>query len=105
MSEIRDKAIIALQDLLGGCLDTEGTDECQHLTDQQVRHLIKAILSIPELAIVDRGTELPENPHRKTLELQPYLNNISHKAYKVSQQDILKAGWVKEVKDEASNTA
>lgn len=47
---------------------------------------------IKELAIVDRKAELPSCPD--------YLVKVGYDAvYKMAQQDILNAGWVKEVTD------
>lgn len=48
------------------------------------------ILSIPELTIVDRKAELPKNPF--TCGWMP----CEEDAYNKAQQDMQKAGWVKE---------
>ena len=54
-----------------------------------------AILSIFELAIVDRGAELPQIDEIKGY---PSLPNAIYSAYQLAQQDMLKEGWVKEIK-------
>lgn len=64
---------------------------------QFIRHgympesIVHDILTIPELAIVDRKAELPEL-HGEIYEKKKII--VSE-----AQQDMLKAGWVKEIKD------
>jgi len=62
---------------------------------------IDQILSIPELAIVDRKAELPENPYNPNK--RGFTAQLS--AYSDGQQDMLKAGWVREVKNDKRTSA
>ena len=68
MSEIRDRVIAELR--------SAGFGEGQ----------IKYVLSMREIAIVDREAELPDEG----------FNKFNVYAYK---QDVLKAGWVREIKE------
>jgi len=85
MSEIRDRVRTQFRDILR-----------QHLEAYQQMGLgaseraIYQILSIPELAIVDREAELPD------YRMEPY---EVHRTIQKAQKDMLKAGWVKEVKE------
>jgi len=80
----------------------EGSEEAENdYTDQ--------ILSIPELAIVDREAELPRNHWIETIEqhkaigIDPQTAIDRKLGYAEAQQDMLKAGWIKGVKDGASS--
>lgn len=105
MSEIRDKvekqiAGILKQplkiDLLGA--KAKGWKGIKQSPDMRIAQ----ILSITELAVVDREAVLPENPRllwedvddiEKAPENQPYY------AYAKAQQDMLNAHYVKEIKE------
>jgi len=58
--------------------------------------MVQIILVHPNIAIVDREAELPANPYGKPLLYEGTGHRVS---YDKAQQDMLKAGWVKEVKD------
>ena len=58
---------------------------------------IEQILSIPEIAVVDRDAELPRNPYRCCTEDE--ILRESHYSYKEAQNKMLKAGYVKEIKE------
>ena len=67
-----------------------------------VDQLCESILALDGIAIVDREAGLPSNPYKY---FDPYINEEilykeNHKIYARAQQDMLKQGWVKEVKDE-----
>jgi len=59
----------------------------------QTEELVDWFLSLPSIAVVDRDTELPENPID---DIYPY----TREACKEAQQDMLQAGYVKEIKKE-----
>lgn len=101
MSEIRDNAREKISRIL--CSVDKG------LAGRAVNrkpYLLKAdkILSIPELAVIDRKAELPWNEDipKEFNELacgaEDDSDNVSRRAYMLAQQDMLKGGWVKEVK-------
>ena len=64
--------------------------------------IVKKLLSIPELAVVNREAELPEIPDfgydlgncRRAIKDEPI-----EAIYTKAQQDMLKEGWVKEVEE------
>ena len=91
MSEIRDKV---KQEIKLRIRQRSATD------DWMLEGIVNSILSIPEIAVVDREAELPENPFPK-----PRLNNPSsanlarYYSYQRAQQDMLENSWVKEIKD------
>ena len=95
MSEIRDK----VQKDIGTLIAEYSANE----DDYSLVGVVKEILAIKEIAIVDRGAKLPENPFPK-----PRLNNPSpanlarYYSYQRAQQDMLENSWVKEVKDESN---
>lgn len=66
----------------------------------------KRILSLrvgnKRLAVVEDGAKLPDNPHSMC-----YISVDKREAfaYSKAQQDMLKAGWVKEVKEDTLPTA
>ena len=62
---------------------------------QQAQLLADEILSIHALAVVDREAKLPESPNP-----QDYQSSAGdlYDAYNNALQDMVKAGWVKEVK-------
>ena len=75
-----------------------------HLVEQgsptMVSETIDQILAIENLAIVDRDAELPTNPwHQNGIK---YRNGLEDQriVYERAQQDMLKAGWVREIKGE-----
>ena len=64
--------------------------------------IVERIINLPSIAVVDREAGLPSNPYKY---FDPYINEEilykeNHKIYARAQQDMLKQGWVKEVKDE-----
>ena len=64
------------------------------------------ILSIPELAVVDRGAKLPENRFLASHPFVKYLGKPSREmAYQLGQvnkeQQMVEAGWVREMPEEA----
>lgn len=85
MSEIRDKVKRKLEAIL--TYDETNTIE-----------KVMSILSIPELAIVDREAELPKlkslTGEAPLAEKTAYLLGVTD-----TGEQVLKAGWVKEVKD------
>ena len=58
------------------------------------------ILSIPELVVVDREAELPKYPYPLVTQIagEKEIVDTWHQVYDKAQQDMLKAGYVKEVK-------
>jgi len=71
-------------------------------------HLLEENPKRYRLEVVDREAELPENPWHQEFELVgkhlgwiPYsqAEDWAHRACSKAQQDMLKAGWVKEVKE------
>ncbi len=107
MSEIRDRVIEKLAELehiqwqhyakvrnpehlLVDVPYSELTEEQK----EQDRVWVRKVLELSELAIVDREAELPKRPEKIIWE--QYHKDIYNRA----QQDMLKAGYVKEVKDE-----
>jgi len=90
MSEIRDRVKTQITAIVTGTARLKCAEQ---------------VLSIPELAIVDRKAELPDNPHSESHysfgggSKFRHGNNPLHLAYKHAQQDMLKAGFVKEIKD------
>ena len=83
MSEIRDRAIHQLVNIL---VNYEAD------RDYSLSQSVDKILSIPELAVVDRKAELPAFP-LATLK-------ANQSCYEAMSEWMLKAGWVKEVKDD-----
>ena len=64
--------------------------------------IVERIINLPSIAVVDREAGLPSNPYKF---FDPSINEEilykeNHKIYARAQQDMLKQGWVKEVKDE-----
>ncbi len=82
MSEIKDKVKKQLSWVYAEIGTPSGNQKTYLSPDQ-----INQILSIPELAIVNREAKLPE----------PYPNHVS--LCTDVQVDMLKAGYVKEIKD------
>ena len=81
MSEIRDRVGRTVAEAIVECWDK------RKLSGETAR----AILSIPELAVVDRKAELPDpDPHNYEGEFE---------AICATKDVILKEGWVKEVKE------
>lgn len=60
--------------------------------------ILEKILSIPELAIVDRKAELPSPGIEADLKHRLVTLEGIIGAYRMAQQDMGEAGWVKEVK-------
>jgi len=102
MSEIRDKVIGDIIDIV---FTNRTTNVAHEIADQ--------ILSIPSLAVVDRKAGLPKNTFNTTVDdvNRSYPKGIPkgyhilleagrQEGYELAQQDMLKAGWVKEVKIE-----
>ena len=96
MSEIRDKVrekmIEALQDY-----DPKAPIDipCPHCD------IADKILSIPELAVVNRKAKLPENPYNFPIPHIHEAHSEVRSVYNLAQQDMLKEKWVKEVGKEA----
>jgi len=92
MSEIRDKVEQQLNDIFRDYMSGETWDNCA-----------KKILSIPELAVVDRKAELPKRMTRETIPgdmaRSMELNKNINFGYEQAQQDMRKAGWIREIKD------
>lgn len=91
MSEIRDEATnkigVICQDMLSR------NEENGFLSIKELGNYIEKILSIPEIAVVDRENfGLPDNVrwHRVEREFE---------AYCAGRNDMLGDGWVKEVKE------
>ena len=97
MSEIRDRVKIELDGVVAEILrDVSGVDAYRYYTDK--------ILSIPELAVIDREAELPKityvtkrivedwDRHTRVVEVETTLDKEAFDA-------LLKAGWVKEVEE------
>ncbi len=86
MSELRDKIIKTLDTILRNIAEAESQN--RGWSAKTYRELI---LSIPGIAIVDREAELPDNVawHRVEREFE---------AYCAGRNDMLGAGWVKEMK-------
>jgi len=62
--------------------------------------IVEKLLSILELKIVDLKAELPKNPYPKNFRESDgnYSINAWHQVYTDAQQDMRKAGWVKEAR-------
>ncbi len=92
MSEIRDKVKRQLDDIFRDYMSGETWDNCA-----------KKILSIPELAIVDREAELPKRMTREAIPgdmaRSMELNKNINFGYEQAQQDMRKAGWIREIKE------
>jgi len=89
MSEIRDRAILQLVNIL---VNYEAD------RDHSLSQSVDKILAIPELAIVDRDAELPPNPLPNPPDDEGEI--ISWLGYNEAQRDMLKAGYVKEIIDD-----
>lgn len=96
MAEIRDKAKTRVAELVlsafvnaKGCQKANTTGVCYPFDmDKCVHCLANIILSIPEIAVVDREAELPEaDPEYACFDCD------------IAQEDMLNEGWVKEVKE------
>jgi len=99
MLEIRAKVrlgIYRLQLELRQAVSIYAKDETMSLVERRenidlaVDHFIDQTLSIPELAIVDRGAKPPIRF------IHPDASGVL--SYDQAQQDMLKAEWVKEIK-------
>ena len=82
MSEIRDRVKQRLRGLIA----------CNYEPEMQ----IDQILAIPEIAIVDREAELPFFTKHESKEIERLTKG---EVYGLCQVDVLKAGWVKEVRE------
>lgn len=92
MSEIRDKTKQRVEAILSQLvLDIQTVCEDYHYDCKL--DALKALWEIPELAIVDRDAELPS--HYKGMGTEWFHEGIIELQ---SQEDMLKAGYVKEVK-------
>jgi len=98
MSEIRDRVIEQLYAKLKAFETMLSNSEIAEFLDKEamMQSGIEQILSIPELAVVDREAELPKNPYLSRGMMKSY----QYSGYEKAQQDMLKAGWVKEIKNE-----
>ena len=111
MEEIRDKAISKLRGILdAGDMMLNPPEDMDGFIDKEAvkQSRIEQILSIPEIAIVDRDAELPENKMKCSMRIigEPEITKQVQEdieremsIYEMAQQDMLKAGYVKEVKD------
>jgi len=98
MSKGRDKVKEEIDNRLRGFIISYNQAEDSYQQLLIVEKYRNYILSIPELAVVDRNAELPDNPFTYP---HPMVRVSEQRAaYMRAQQDMLKAGWVKEVKDE-----
>ena len=88
MSEIRDRAEEKITGEIVACASTYTFGTLLEFAKQYA----SKILAIPEIAVVDRDAELPENPHNSCCATEAWL------IYDTAQQDMLKAGYVKEIK-------
>lgn len=89
MSKIRDRVIKELEDR---CRSMITASHYNQLDETQFRNYIEGILSIPELAIVDRKAQPPIRF------IHP--DDSSVLSYEKCKEDMLKVGYIKEVKDE-----
>lgn len=94
MSELRDKTEKRLLDIISDARLTAYQDGKAGHTAFRIGNLDfqSQILSIPELAVVDREAELPDTPCKR----DGYA--VYWRCYQLAQQDMKEAGWVKEVK-------
>lgn len=88
MSEIRDRVYDKICEI---CLEETCMPDCPLLEGECKWR--KKLFAIPELAIVDRDAKLPKCP------LLPPEGAPDVKGYRLAERLMLKAGWVKEVKD------
>lgn len=99
MSEIRDKVTQEIFHILN-----KNTDEnYQFKPNISMIGTTKEILSIPEIAIVDREVKFPENPvdheHFESELEEQYLCG-EYNGFELCKGFIVKEGWVKEIKDD-----
>lgn len=85
-SEVRDKAKIKMARKMHH-LSQDGWDALEEKYRSEALEVVEQILLVPELAIVDRNAELPK------------AQDILLDGYAEAQQDMLKAGWLKEAKE------
>lgn len=94
MSEIRDRVENQILSMVRAASPNAcsqcGSDLTSHILAEQA---VAYILSIPELSIVERGADLPE---------KEFVSANENYRYREAQIDMLKAGWVKEIKDNAT---
>jgi len=103
MSKERDKVREKIIEILSQPLEAQWTGDAQDAIEQGIKNQADQILSIPELAVVDRNAELPTPPALdvsnigtiKDPEYQAWEQYL--KEYKQAQQDTFKNKWVKEV--------
>ena len=99
MADIRDEIKeeikeICLNNIFVGC-------EPDGIRIYGLEEVAKAVLTILQLAVVDRKAEIPSNPNthvdvpKTRLE---ELENMAFMAYLRAQQDMIKAGFVKEIR-------
>lgn len=58
------------------------------------REMLRAVVTHPNIAIVDREAELPQNPY---IALIFTGHGIKAESYQKAQQDMVKDHWVKEI--------
>jgi len=90
MNEIKGRVICKIAEILSE-MDTDNPDEGIKV--------IEKIVAIPEIAIVDREAGLPDISRFSDRYWEIFHPSTRFGA-KEAQQDMLKAGWVKEVKEE-----
>ena len=90
MNEIRDKIGLLLDNASMECTGGGDYSMCRPILENETE-LANQILSIPELAIVDREAQPPIRF------IHPDASGVL--SYDQAQKDMLKAGWVREVKD------
>ena len=98
MSEIRDKVREKIVELVKRAIMDYNQDpnpECAF--DYYVPSVADQILSTPELAIVDRDAELQKPPYFSRGGCDDTAHSVG---YHVCQQDMLKAGYVLEIKND-----
>jgi len=89
MSEIRDKTIKQINEIIRRRKQLDYDDYCVGFDSYGIE---EEILTIPELAVVDRDAELPEIQWGEKEESDLYAGS------KQAQLDMQRAGYVKEVK-------
>ena len=113
MSEIRDRVIKKLKyEILDQkfnkiATNSDGVWAGYQLTHKVIADFVDQILSIPEMAIVDREAKLPSFDVNKVVaEIKsPHWLSLGEKIgfdiiISLTQEAIRKEGWVKEVKDD-----
>lgn len=88
MSEIRNRIIKEMVDIISGKKYVPGSSFDEY-------ELALSLLGINGLAVVDRKAELPMYKAGRAVDTWIAVWRV---CYRLAQEDMLKAGWVKEVK-------